>query len=178
MAGDQRRTVALALSDVMQALCELLDRVAKHKLQIKLLGDAEERFEPVDLHAHANHHDAGPSRRAVHDLLDDSGNTHAFEDHRRTPLRAASHELSIAAAVVAFGRRHIMPGLVRRDLGRIDHDVSPMRSASARRAGEKSAAMIGWTFLIERPAITAMPAGPHPITSATSSGVNRACCTA
>src|SRR5262249_37353700 len=76
IAGDQRRAVDLALGDVMQALCELLGRVAEHELEIKLLGDAEERFEPVNLHAHADHDDAGPSRRAVHDLLDDSGHAH------------------------------------------------------------------------------------------------------
>src|SRR5262249_18048873 len=135
MAGDQRRAVNLALGDVMQALCELLRRVAEHELQIKLLGDSEEWFKAVDLHAHADHDDAGPSRRAVHDLLDDSRHAHAFEDYRRTLLRAPSHELSIAAAVVAFRRCRIVPGLVRRALGRIDHDVCPhaKRQRAARR---------------------------------------------
>src|SRR5262249_57761664 len=105
MAGDQRRAVDLSLGDVMQALCVLLGRVAEHELKIKLLGDAEERFEPVNLHAHADHDDAGPSRRAVHDLLDNSGHAHAFEDHRRTLLWAASHELSLAAALTDCGRQ-------------------------------------------------------------------------
>src|ERR1700730_10269184 len=51
---------------------------------------------------------------------------------------------------------------------------APISTASARRLGEKSAAIIGWAPLIFRLAITAKPTGPQPTTSGTSSGVSRA----
>src|SRR5262249_1371929 len=38
MAGDQRRAVDLSLGDVMQALCELLGRVAEPEWKMKRLG--------------------------------------------------------------------------------------------------------------------------------------------
>ena len=55
---------------------------------------------------------------------------------------------------------------------------APMRRASARRAGEKSAAITGPMPCSFSAAITASPIGPQPITSATSSGVMRAKATA
>ena len=55
---------------------------------------------------------------------------------------------------------------------------APMVSASLRRAGLKSAAMIGCTPLILSAAMTASPTGPQPMTSGMSSGVRRAFSTA
>ena len=55
---------------------------------------------------------------------------------------------------------------------------APMRAASSRRLGEKSAATIGRMPLSFRAAITARPTGPQPTTSGASSPARLAFSTA
>src|SRR5262245_2970757 len=69
MTSDQRRHVHLALGDMVQALGKLLAGIGQHELDVQLFDDAEERFEPIGLHAYADHDDARISRCAVDDLL-------------------------------------------------------------------------------------------------------------
>ena len=108
---------------MVQALGELLPGIGQHELDVQLLDNAEKGLDPVGLHADANHDDARCNGGALHDLLDDARHADAFEDHRRTQLRAQAKKLSVAAAVVAFRCRGLSPGVIRRHLGWVDHDV-------------------------------------------------------
>ena len=104
---------------------ELHRVVAEHELDVQLLADPEERVDRVGLHAHADDHDPRCAGARAQDVVDDAGHADGLEDHERraAPARAqASNAGSSRGSTTSW---------------------APIAAASARRAGEKSAATIG-----------------------------------
>ncbi|MNN40514.1 hypothetical protein D3C81_1545910 [compost metagenome] len=106
-------------------MSELFTGITEGKVHVHFLADADQGFDAVAFHAHADH-DQPRARCGVLDhLLNQPGNTHAFEHHARLGLRPQAQQRHRAIDVVTFGRSHLQPGLVRRLLGRVDHDIGP-----------------------------------------------------
>ena len=129
LAGDHRRHVDLALGDRAQRAGELHRVVAEHELDVELLADRRRTGVIVSGSMHTpTTDDAGAARAPAQRLVDDPGHADRLEHHERP-----------AAADARATRR--TAGSARGSTT----SWAPICAASARRAGEKSAATIGST---------------------------------
>ena len=124
VAGDHGRHVDLALGDGPQGAGELVGAVGQDELQRQLLGDGEERQDPVGLHAHAD--DAprvpvGTSRRSCWSMPGTPTASKATSGRRPSTRRQASTAPSSGGSTTS---------------------AAPRVRAMARRTGEGSAATI------------------------------------
>ena len=178
----------LAVGEQVQRVAELERGVAEHEAQVDLLVDRHRRPEPVRLHAHADHDDAGEQRRVGDDLVDHAGHADALEDHRvlrlgdadapRPPARRAHHGRTgrrRSFSIVADGEvedvrcaesRCPCPQAAANGEPSAGSTTTsaPHAVASARRPAEKSLAITVRTPLALSMQMTASPTGPQPTT--------------